>query len=203
MRLRPLPAGLLLAPLLLLGACGDDRGGVVRPEATGSSSTSPSSPPSAEEPAVGSALELRPVVATSAAAPPDSLVQQQFAGLDCDAEPVPLPPREGGAACDAAGTKYSLGPAAVVGGVAEASSVADPRSGTWVVTVQLEPEAGEALAALSAELAPVGGRVALLVDSVVVSAPAVATPITDGLLQIAGGYDEQAAGDLAEALSRG
>ena len=197
MRLRRSLSGPLLAVLLVAPAgCGDDTAPATGDPAAGGtpgSSTVSSTP-----------LEVRAVVATSAAPPPDSLVKQQFDALDCDAAQVPVPADEPGAVCDAEGTKYSLGPAVVVGGVEDATAGQTPDSGdTWVITVELEPGAGQALEELTTELAPVAGRVALVVDAVVLSAPAVGTPITDGLLQVAGAYDEETATALAEAISRG
>lgn len=187
-RYRSLPA--LVLSGLLLGALA----GCEEESSTSTAAESPSPTP----------LEVRAVIATSQAPAPDSSVKQQFDALDCDAGPVPVPVDEPGAACDAAGTKYSLGPAVVVGGVEDAQAgVAPGPDDTWVITVELEAGASDALRELSSELVGTGGRLALLAGGVVVSAPTVEAPITDGRLQVAGDYDEESATALAEAISPG
>lgn len=186
--------------LVLVGAlagCGEEGPGL-EPDVDASSSAPSSAPVSAPV-----STQVRAVVATSAAPAPDSLVKQQFDGLDCAAAPVVLAPDAQGAACDDAGTKYSLGPAVVVGGIEDAEAAQAEGSQEWVVTVDFATGASETLGDLSSELAATGGRLALLADGVVVGAPTVETPITDGLLQLAGDLDEESARDLAESLSPG
>ncbi|GEP39727.1 hypothetical protein NPS01_33900 [Nocardioides psychrotolerans] len=191
MRLRPLVLGFLL--VATLAGCGEESP-AAGPEAEPSATTASAEP--------GASLEVRAVIATSQAPAPDSLVKQQFDALDCAAAPVPVPTAEPGAACDAAGTKYSLGPAVVVGGIEDAEAGQPEGSDLWVVAVDLEAGASEALDDLTSELAPISGRIALVVDGAVISAPTVQTPITDGRLQIAGDFDEESATALAEGLSR-
>ncbi|WP_309648439.1 SecDF P1 head subdomain-containing protein [Nocardioides sp.] len=194
MRLRPLVLGSLL--VAVLAGCGDEppagRPQADRTPTSPSASTAPTAP-----------LEVRAVIATSEAPAPDSLVKQQFDGLDCDAPPVALGVDQEGAACDDRGTKYSLGPAVVVGGVEDAQAGIAAGSDVWVVTVDFETGASESLGDLSFELAATGGRLALVADGTVISAPTVETPITDGRLQLAGDFDEESATALAESLSRG
>ncbi len=183
MRLRPWALVAVLA--LALVGCAEEGPSPTEP-------TGPAVPPS----------EVRAVIATSAAPAPDSLVKQQFDALDCKAAPVPVAADEQGAACDAEGTKYSLGPAVVVGGIESAQAGQDP-SGLWVVDVEFEAGASETLGDLTSELTATGGRVALLVAGVVISAPMVAAPITDGRLQISGDFDEEDVTTLADQLSAG
>ena len=114
-----------------------------------------------------------------------------------------LAPDAQGAACDDGGTKYSLGPAVVVGGIEDVAAAQAEGSEEWVVTVDFATGASETLGDLTFELAATGGRVALLADGVVVGAPAVGTPITNGLLQVVGDLDEESARALAEILSPG
>jgi len=197
MRLRAFVTVVVLAAAL--AGCGDE------PTATptapeGSPGTSPEGSPGT---LTGAPLEIRDVIATSQAPAPDSLVKQQFDALDCAAPPVPVGIEEQGAACDADGTKYSLGPAVVLGGVETARAEMDTSTGLWVVTVDLDTDATDSLGAMSAELAATGGRLALLVDSVVISAPTVEAPITNGSLQLAGDFDEERATALAAQLSAG
>lgn len=194
MRLRPLVLGSLL--VAVLAGCGDE-------PPTGRPEADPDPTAASTSTAPGTPLEVREVVATSETPAPDSLVKQQFDALDCDAPAVALGVEEEGAACDDRGTKYSLAPAVVVGGVEAALAGIAAGTDLWVVSVQLETGASEALGELTSELSPIGGRLALVIDGVVISAPTVETPITDGRLQIAGDFDEQSATALAESLSRG
>lgn len=192
---------LLSAVVALLSGCGPDPAdtqvGDPDPSPTSSSSSSDPAAPSGS----GEPVQLRVVVATSAAAPPDSVVQQQFDDLDCEAEPAPVTPAQPAAACDEEGVKYSLEPAAVVGGVA--SAVAGVPSGqvAWAVTLDLEPAAARALDDLSAELAGTGRQLAVVLDGVVLTAPTVESRITGGQLQITGSFTEEQATALADRLA--
>ncbi|WP_134740267.1 hypothetical protein [Nocardioides sp. 503] len=177
-----LVAGVLVAGL---AGCGDEE-------------ASPAPDPEREPTPSEVAAELRMVVATSREAAPDSLVLQQFRELDCAAPPKVASPQEPTAACDAAGTKYSLEPAGVVGGVE--SAVASPDAGAGPsVEVVLDAEASAALADLTD--GPPGRQVAVVLDGQVVAAPTVQEQLTDGRLQVVGGLTEASAQALADRLT--
>jgi preprotein translocase subunit SecD len=168
-------------PLAALVACGDEE-------------------PRTEPDASGAAVELRVVLATSEAPPPDSLVKQQLDALDCEAPPAGAAPEEPLAACDDDGVEYVLEPAAVVGGVESATASIPEGQVAWVVSVDLDAPSTRAFAALSRELAGTPGRFAVVVDGRVLTAPTVDTPVTDGRLQLSGDYTEESATALADRL---
>jgi preprotein translocase subunit SecD len=186
MSARRLSAGLAAGVLVAgLAGCGDE-------------GASPAPAPNREPTPSAVAVELRMVVATSREAAPDSLVLQQFRGLDCAAPSTAAGPQEPAAACDAAGTKYSLEPAGVVGGVE--SAVVGPDAGDGPsVEVVLDDEAAAALADLTDGVP--GRQVAVVLDGRVVAAPTVQEQLTDGRLQVVGGLTDASAQALADRLA--
>ena len=85
-------------------------------------------------------------------------------------------------------------------GVDEAEASADQQSGAWVVTVQLDDAGTETFARISRKVAGTQTPLAVVVDDVVLTAPLVQEPITGGLVQIAGDFDESFARRLADSL---
>ncbi|HJY24089.1 MAG TPA: protein translocase subunit SecD [Actinomycetes bacterium] len=150
-------------------------------------------------------------------APPSATVtpeiQAQFDALDCTRPEN----RQGGGVqdpevilvtCDQEGTaKYLLAPVAV-----EGSSISDADSGvrqgttTWVVTLQFDSEGTQQFTEVTTELAaqqPPLNQFAIVLDGIVVSAPAVSNPIPGGSAEITGDFTQQEASDLANVLRYG
>ncbi|WP_193612396.1 SecDF P1 head subdomain-containing protein [Nocardioides lijunqiniae] len=185
MSARRLSSGLAVGVLLAaLAGCAEDQAG-------------PADEPGTSEAAVP--VELRVVLATSREPAPDSLVLQQFRDLDCAAPPPAAAPEDPLAACDAGGTKYSLEPAAAVGGIESATAEADDGAGPYVEVV-LDDEAAAAFADLTAG-APGARQVALVLDGEVLAAPTVQQQVTDGRLQVVGGLTDDRAEALADRLT--
>ena len=114
------------------------------------------------------------------------------------------------------GEDLVLGPTAVSGDqVVSAGPLFDGQgSGQWVVTINFDPDGGEAWTDLTAEAAcaPAGSperRVAIVLDSQVISSPGVALDvpcdvgITGGSTIITGGFTEQEATDLSLLIRAG
>jgi preprotein translocase subunit SecD len=140
-------------------------------------------------------------------------IQQQFDALDCT-----LPEnRQGGGVqdpaailvtCDQEGTaKYLLAPVAV-----EGSTISDANSGvrqgttTWVVTLQFDSEGTQQFTDVTGQLAaqqPPQNQFAIVLDGIVVSAPAVNEAIPGGSAEITGDFTQQEASDLANVLRYG
>lgn len=99
---------------------------------------------------------------------------------------------------------YRLGPAEVEGDdVREGYASFDQQSGGWVVLLELAGDGVRRWADVTTRLAGQQKQLAIVLDRVVESAPAVQTPITDGRAQITGQFSEQEAKDLALVLRTG
>jgi preprotein translocase subunit SecD len=152
-----------------------------------------------------------PTASPSATVTPE--IQAQFDALDCTRPEN----RQGGGVqdpevilvtCDQEGTaKYLLAPVAV-----EGSSISDADSGvrqgttTWVVTLQFDSEGTQQFTEVTTELAaqqPPLNQFAIVLDGIVVSAPAVSNPIPGGSAEITGDFTQQEASDLANVLRYG
>lgn len=131
-------------------------------------------------------LEVRPVIAIDA----------------CEGEHVGV--GEQLVACDGErSSAYTLG-AVALEGTAIADSTASEANGGWVVTVTFDAAGSDAFADLTGSA--VGSpspndQIAIVVDGVVLSAPAVQAVITDGVVQISGGFDRADAEELASTLA--
>ena len=174
-------------------------------------------------------VEFRPVLARNDAvagfpaldpsvAPPDvaSDLEQAWITLDCAASPAP--PTKGYAdqpvvACSSDGaTKYVLAPAesssadvASVEPEQQKGSTGDPVPGQYAVTVTLTSSGAEAFSQLTgrlASLAPPANELAIVVDGLVVSAPAVMSTIDGGTLRISGNFTEDEATRLVDDIGR-
>ncbi|MEA2589485.1 MAG: preprotein translocase subunit SecD [Actinomycetota bacterium] len=110
-------------------------------------------------------------------------------------------------------TKYVVGPVAVDGsGVSGASAVVDPNTGAWSVSLDFKSDAAKAWTQFTGKLACNTGatrEIAIVLDNVVQSAPAVAqdvacnTGITSGSTSITGVGDQTAAKNLSLVLATG
>jgi len=170
-------------------------------------------------------LYLRPVVADglsglSTAPPPDGTVppalESAFNSLLCRAgTAAPTVPESrtsqivacAGQAQDGQWMRYVLDPV-VIAGTDVASAVAR-NSGTdtgWEVDLDFDAAGARAFAAVTQRLATLttpGNQIALEVDGSVLSAPAIASPITGGKAVISGTFDQAQAQQLAAQLSTG
>lgn len=151
-------------------------------------------------------------------------------GPDCAEERVELPDGEGGIVCggvdetdplqaETGPTKYRVGPAALTGDrVEDAIPTLSGPGGSWAVSLDLDSEGGDKFAEITGELAcqrdqGQPGLLAIVLDNVVESAPAMnpsvacGVGITGGSAQITvgGGLDESEveARDLALVLKTG
>lgn len=107
--------------------------------------------------------------------------------------------------CDGDGVELlTLAPAALSGSWAsDAHATELSTGGQWVVTLTLTAEGTAAMADLTSRLideGPIRGRFAIVVDGELLTAPLVNAVVTSGELQIAGGFDERMAGQLASAI---
>jgi protein-export membrane protein SecD len=110
------------------------------------------------------------------------------------------------------GSKLRLGPVIIAGDNVDRAQASLESGGTtgvvteWGVRFELDGEGAEAFA--DATRAAVGApppqnAIAIVVDRVVISAPVVNEPITNGSGVITGGFEEQEAKDLATQLNAG
>jgi preprotein translocase subunit SecD len=194
------------------------------PAATPSTATSGRAVPPAllaqpTTPAADPAASAEPTApaTTGPTAPPSATVtpeiQAQFDALDCTRPEN----RQGGGVqdpevilvtCDQEGTaKYLLAPVAV-----EGSTISDADSGvrqgttTWVVTLQFDSEGTQQFTEVTSQLAtqqPPLNQFAIVLDGIVVSAPAVNEAIPGGSAEITGDFTQQEASDLANVLRYG
>jgi len=149
-------------------------------------------------------------------------VQEQFDALDCTDEANLRGGGGGGddpakplVACTQDGSlKYVLGPVEVAGSsISSASSGLMPGpNGTvtneWGVFLELDSQGAEQFAQTSQRLFGFGqgdvrNQFAIVLDGLVVSAPGITTPITDGRAQISGSFTAESAATLANQLSFG
>ena len=179
--------------------------------------------PPATPPPSGSAT-VRPSGSPTGAPVTDATLQQQFAAIDCS----PAVKRQRGSfddpqadivACGRDGTtKFLLGPAEVLGTeVRTATATVDQQGlGQWQVTIDFNGRGTRGFSDLTKRVQPLpnvgsaGCRpptgcnaVAIVLDGVVQSAPAIQTPISDGQAQITVDVSQKEAKDLASILKYG
>lgn len=168
--------------------------------ATSDASASPS-PTTVKQPAI-------PVQAKAN----DTSFQERALRLDCT-----LPANRAGttddlalwlATCEKDGTaKYLLQPAFIKGTqVTDASAQLDPQANSWSVDLTFDSEGAKKLAEISNDLydnPEPQNRFAIVLDSVVYSAPSFSEPIGGGKAQITGSFTAQEADDLANVLKFG
>jgi preprotein translocase subunit SecD len=147
-------------------------------------------------------------------------IRQQFDDLDCTAEGALAgkggdDPNAPLVACSADGqAKYILGPVEVEGtSITSASSglKAGPNgtvTNEWAVNLTLDKEGAEQFAKTSQRLYNFGqnsvqNQFAILLDGIVIEAPGINTPITDGRAEISGSFTRESAATLANQLSFG
>lgn len=196
----------VVAALVLAGCAGsgeDEGDGGSRPPSATTGTTGTARPVPVEFRRVITSSHLAGACVADGAGEPSAEACAAWAGFDCPGAPLRL---DGDVlmACghgDEADQPYLLAAAEIVGGVE--SAVPAHRSGAaqWEVAVELEPAATTAFADLTADLVANSGQLAIVVDAVVVAAPAVQTEITDGQVRLAGDYTETEAHELAGRLA--
>ncbi|HEX4189925.1 MAG TPA: hypothetical protein VHZ06_02945 [Marmoricola sp.] len=104
-------------------------------------------------------------------------------------------------ACDSLKTKYLLAPATWSGRAQSANAGIPQGQAHWVVNISLDSDGTAAFTKLSRRLLESGGRVAVLVGTDVLAASRFTGVITDGQMQITGGFTEASAKALAHRLT--
>ncbi len=177
------------------------------------SEASPSPTPTPAPTASPSAQPVeQPEIPVQAAAN-DAEFQDRAARLDCT-----LPENRAGgtpddaelwlATCDREGfAKYLLNPAFILGTqVTNAQAQLDPQTNRWSVSLTFDSEGSRKLAEISTDIydnPPPQNQFAIVLDSVVYSAPQFEEPITGGQAQITGDFTVDEANDLANVLKFG
>jgi preprotein translocase subunit SecD len=107
-------------------------------------------------------------------------------------------------------TKYRLGPVAITGADlknATAQFVSSATTSTaqpgWRVVFNLNKDGTRKFADATRRLAPEQKQLAIILDNVIISAPSVNEPITNGTGEITGSFSEARAKDLAVVLNSG
>jgi preprotein translocase subunit SecD len=136
---------------------------------------------------------------------PDPKSQAAFAAFTCeDAGDVADNPAKPLIGCDKSGNKYLLSPAIIEGTeLNDASFGIPPNDVQYVVNLDLEGGATDVFAEVTRELVGTQEQFAIVLDAVVLSAPVVNSPITDGNAQISGDFSEASARSLANSLKYG
>ena len=123
--------------------------------------------------------------------------------VDCALEPRPMKDDDNVILCDVNEFRYGLGPSALPDAAVSSATASEAAGGGWGVTVQLDDTATESFERLTRDLSGFGpplNQVAIVINGVVVAAPAVLAPIEGGQLQITGTFSEQEAAALAASL---
>ncbi len=102
---------------------------------------------------------------------------------------------------DEADRPYLLAEAEIVGGVVSAEATRRERIDQWEVEVELDEDAADAFDELTAALVPTSAQLAIVLRGTVVSAPAVQTRVSDGVVRLAGDYAEADAESLAARIA--
>ncbi|MET7400508.1 hypothetical protein ABZS66_44230 [Dactylosporangium sp. NPDC005572] len=105
-------------------------------------------------------------------------------------------------ACDKDGTKYLLDKARVTGADIDGATATLGPSGQWTVNVRFTADGQRRFTELSRELAPQREQVGIVLDALVVSAPAIQAEIT-GEVQVSGNLSQYQTEVLAAQLAGG
>ncbi len=114
-----------------------------------------------------------------------------------------LLPGDAGTLCDGSGLAYDVAEAKLISPEVSHASVVDAGAGQYAISLELTSAGAAILQAMTTAAvasAPPGNQLAIVVDGEVLSAPAVAEPLTDGTVQIAGGFTRERASELAERI---
>ena len=171
-------------------------------DATPSSDAEPSDAPSppAEVSDESSVEELLAWART-----PDERWAQRFSRFTCaQADDIADDPSKPLLACDEEGATYQLSPAIITGTELNDASYGIPQGqAAYVVNLDFNGDATDTFAEVTRALAGTGELFAIVLDRVVLSAPQVTNPITDGNAQISGDFDAVSSKSLANSLKYG
>jgi hypothetical protein len=124
--------------------------------------------------------------------------------IDCSLKPRPMQDNDNVILCDADGFRYGLGPSALPASPVAAATPSQGADGSWAVTVELDADATPAFMAFTRRLAqfhPPLNQAAVVINGVVVTAPAVSEPIRGNSIQVTGPFSREDAEALAAALA--
>ncbi len=106
--------------------------------------------------------------------------------------------------CDKDGNKYLLSPAIIEGTQLDGADYGiPPNDVNYAVTLDFNGKASKTFADVTTSMAGTGELFAIVLDGVVLSAPQVNTPITNGSAQITGNFKQSEAQSLANSLKYG
>lgn len=137
---------------------------------------------------------------------PDPQSQAAFGKFQCsDVKNVVDDPAKPLLACDKRGTtKYLLSPAIIEGTQLSNASYGIPQNDVqYVVNLDFNGDATSTFAEVTRALVGTQKQFAIVLDGVVLSAPVVNSPITDGNAQISGSFTAGSARSLANSLKYG
>jgi preprotein translocase subunit SecD len=136
---------------------------------------------------------------------PDPASVQEFSEFEC-AEDVQVTdnPARPLMTCDEDGNKYLLSPAMIEGTqLTDADFGIPDGSATYAVTLDFDDEGTDTFADVTRAMAGTQELFAIVLDGVVLSAPTVNQPITNGSAQISGDFTVEEAESLANSLRYG
>jgi preprotein translocase subunit SecD len=169
-----------------------------------SPSASPSSDPSPAAPADVPTNKSTVDEMLAWARNPDVQSQADFAAFTCGGEEVADNPAKPLLACDDSGTKYLLSPAIIEGTQLDDASFGIPQNDVqYVVNLDFNGDATDVFADVTRAINGTQEQFAIVLDGVVLSAPVVNSPITDGNAQISGNFTAKTAESLANSLKYG
>ena len=136
---------------------------------------------------------------------PDEQSTQRLSQFTCaQADEIPDDPSRPLLACDEEGAKFLLSPAIIQGTDLNDAGYGIPQGqAQYVVDLDFNGEATDTFAEVTRALAGTGELFAIVLDRVVLSAPQVTSPITDGNAQISGDFTATSAQSLANSLKYG
>ena len=136
---------------------------------------------------------------------PDPASQVAFAKFDCkDAKDQVDDPAKPLLACDKKGFKYLLSPAIIEGTQLSNASYGIPQNDVqYVVNLDFNGDATDVFTQVTRALVGTQKQFAIVLDGLVLSAPVVNSPITDGNAQISGSFTAGSARSLANSLKYG
>lgn len=136
---------------------------------------------------------------------PDQRSLQRFAQFTCaESDEVADRPAKPLLACDEEGNKYLLSAAMIEGTELDDASYGIPQNDVqYVVTLDFNGEASDVFADVTRAINGTQEQFAIVLDGLVLSAPVVTSPITDGNAQISGDFTAESAESLANSLKYG
>ncbi|MDX6325882.1 MAG: preprotein translocase subunit SecD [Nocardioidaceae bacterium] len=183
------------------------------PKTGASTSPTPSATPLPSLPAAPSQAPSTTVPTNKSTVPqmlawagnPDPASQAAFAKFQCtDVKNIVDNPAKPLITCDKKGFKYLLSPAIIEGTQLSNASYGIPQNDVqYVVNLDFNGDATNVFADVTRALVGTQKQFAIVLDGVVLSAPVVNSPITDGNAQISGSFTAGSAKSLANSLKYG